>query len=318
MSDQLPARLEDSACQKRAQDAGHMKVWVRAWLTCDAFYYAFFWVSQFLLNALPPLIRVAVSGYRPSYFRVSAFNVVAMGALAGLPGGFQSGAQRPDLFSLAMLVPLALVAVALLAAGRKVRLLSGLGIAMIGQAALGPYLARLFFLRQSTAAAGLAFILFFAIICFGLRWMLGNQPGYPGRVASLLAGFVFLQPWPWIRLARAFRIPSYALLFMAPGAVASLLVSLRPRNRPEVTKRSFAPSTTSPGSRGCTCGKWARTHSGALWTRPTRPGASRRWMWSRAGIVRAADSGTDWLPVADPNCQCQRSHADVARDRCQR
>lgn len=207
--------------------------WLKVWLTCVAFYYPISWASQSLLFALPALIRVALFGYRLEHFQLTRIGAFASSIPPTVLTAQQPSPTRPDPFSLWITLPLVLVATIIIALlSRKWLALSGLGIAMLGQVALQPWLGSLFGLRRMTPEGLIASMIFFGTLCFGLRKMLfGWHPlGYWGRVAILFAGFVLprMLGWPWLGLTHYFRISSYALFLLSPGAAASLLVSLRP------------------------------------------------------------------------------------------
>jgi hypothetical protein len=100
--------------------------------------------------------------------------------------------------------------------------------------ALLPPLADVVFAKHVSVQGALSFILFFAALCFGLRWMLNGwvRSGYWARVGSLWAGFVALPllVWGGLRLFEEFDFVPLALpfLLMAPSAIATMLASYRP------------------------------------------------------------------------------------------
>jgi len=206
--------------------------WVRTWLACVALYYPALWVAFTLLQAAPAFVRILFFHDQLSWLRIFPLGLVARSVPAdGLPD--PSFGQRYDRFELEIAVLLVLAAILILArAGRNQRTLSGLFIASLSGFALFRSLADALFSRHVSLQGAVSFIIFFVTLCLGLRWMLKGwvRSNYWVRVGSLFAGFVALPfvVWSALWLLTSFRFGTLPLLLMAPGALAAILVSLRP------------------------------------------------------------------------------------------
>lgn len=209
------------------------KNWLQNWLVCVAFFYPVFWLSNSVMWAAPALVRVALFGYKMDGLSLSPFGAAASSLAPQPPGGVDSGWTGSGSNSLVMAAVLVLAGALLVAlVGHRARIVSGLAIAALGDVALAHGLRRVFGFQRMSAEALLGSVLFFAVLCFGLRWMLSGWPsgGFWSRLGNLLAGFVLLPvlPWVWFSLSRGFGLWIFAIMLMAPAAVAAVLVSLRP------------------------------------------------------------------------------------------
>jgi hypothetical protein len=142
--------------------------------------------------------------------------------------------DRHDRFALGVAVLAVLAAILVLfRAGCKHRTLSGLLIASFSGFGLWTPLAEAFFTKHVSVNGVASFIIFFAALCVGLRWMLNGwvRSGYWVRVGSLLAGFVVLplSVWGALRLFTEFGFGPLTLPFLlvVPGVIGAMLVSLR-------------------------------------------------------------------------------------------
>jgi hypothetical protein len=203
----------------------------RRWLVCVAFTYPAYWVAQFVLNALPALIRIPLLGYRLTYFRIDFLRVAAAASPTN-PVELSSGpALDPPAFWQAALLVIVVV-VLLGVVSRRGRLLAGLAVAMIGSAGLQGPTFRIFSQRTPSADVALTFFFFFGVALLGLRWMLaGSAPGgYVARAAFLLASFSLPLLGLWAVFAWGFQFRTARFFWvMIPGALATLLASVRPQ-----------------------------------------------------------------------------------------
>ncbi|MFB3921342.1 MAG: hypothetical protein ACE145_06440 [Terriglobia bacterium] len=213
--------------------------WFRAWLLGVSCYFPVYWFSQFVLFALPALVRVKAFEYRLQYLQISPFMVIAVSArpeTEGEAGPALSRTGGADVIETVLLVS-ALVA-GLAIAGRRRRPASGFVIAMLGQVALARPLLGLLFERRSGAEVIVASVFFLAVVVCGLRWVLptGVTQNFLTRFGSLFAAFTLplallgavfalaLRSWfPWVG----------ALVMLAPGMIAASLASGWPVSVPE-------------------------------------------------------------------------------------
>jgi hypothetical protein len=204
--------------------------WVRVWLTGLAFFYPAYWLSRFILLALPALVRVALFGDRLEDLQLLPGGAFASSSPRAPITGAYHGTRSP--FSLGILAVLALATVVTLAlTGRRRRTISGLMLAVLGNLLLIPWLIDLLFLKRNIAPNLLGCSLFFGVLCLGLRWMLDAwfAAGYWRRFGSALVGFVLPLGASWVgfrEFGAVFR--PILLVLIAPGVVAALMVSLRP------------------------------------------------------------------------------------------
>jgi glycosyl hydrolase family 113 len=209
--------------------------WVRTWLTCLAFYYPFLWLSVSLNWSGPALIRMALFRHRLNSVEVT-FLVLA---LTTSPPKGQSAFHQPSAGA-ALLLPILQVVLVLavvlliVLASRRQRSLGGLGIATFGSVALAFEIANFFFARQRRWVGVLEALVYFGVLCFGLRRMLNAWPigrrasSYWWRLGSLVAGFVVLPGLTALILVlfHHFGPWSGVLVVEAPVVGAGMLVSL--------------------------------------------------------------------------------------------
>lgn len=189
---------------------------VEAWLVCLAYFFPIYFVSQVVLFVFPALIRVPLLGYRLRYLELGFSYAIAISTPPAISGDLRPGTQPPGYSALGQTVLLVAGCAALLIVlGRRHRALTGLALAILGQAALMRFLPRAFFARQIDAALGLASLLFFVVLALGLGSMPGTEMTrrYWLRVAALLA--VFSSPlatvWGLEALVRGAGFPSFRL-----------------------------------------------------------------------------------------------------------
>ncbi len=224
----------DSNWQEAAEPSRTIR-WVQTWLTCVAFYYPIYWTSQFLLQAMPALVRVLVFGHRLKYFQATFFNVMAVSGPPNVSGDIPAAIRQAGHQAPVGSIPVVLAVAALLAVfGRRYRLLAGLGMAMLANLALLAPLWQLILRRRLGAWSLVESVLFFAVLSLGLRWMVDEvrTGGTSSRLGFLLAAF----PLPLAAMAvlfallRGMWIPrSWLLVAAFPGAVSAPLVGLLPR-----------------------------------------------------------------------------------------
>ncbi len=182
---------------------------------------------------LPVLARAMLLGLKLEGFALNAFGVT----VASVPGGpvthsAQDWAAQPGflLFVNALMV---LVVAALLARfGKRHRPLSGLAIAVLADAAFANSWRRVFEFNRISTDAIVGSLVFFAVMCFGLRYMLRGWPEAKslGRLAQLTAGFVLLPvlPWLWFSWTRGLELWIFAQMLMVPAVLASVVAALFP------------------------------------------------------------------------------------------
>jgi hypothetical protein len=202
-------------------------------LTCAAFYYPLFWLSTSLVWSAPALARAAFSGWRFEGFSITAFGVSAASSPAGITGGFAQGGTGRAPFALAVNVLLVLTLSALLVRfGKRARVLSGLAIAVLADVAIANNWRRVFEFSRLSGEAVAGSLIFFAVMCFGLRWMLSGllEATFLRRITQLLAGFVLLPvlPWLWFSWTRGLELWIFAVMLMAPAAIAAIIACFLP------------------------------------------------------------------------------------------
>jgi hypothetical protein len=208
--------------------------WASAWLTCLAFFFPLHWACEFLLRAVPALIRATVFGYRLEFFRISLFGGMAVAVeprtaamTAAMPGpGKQQGFIETGLvLGIALLI--------LVVAQRRFVLLSGLGAATLGESALVSFLMPRAFGERLSAPLVVTTLCSFAILVLGMRWILLAVPARSvwKRMIGLLAFFVV--PLAVLRSVQALAgilwfPPSWLAILLLPGTLAAALASLLP------------------------------------------------------------------------------------------
>ncbi len=205
--------------------------WLRTWLACLAFFYPLYWASNFIVSASPALIRVAAFGHHIQHFRATFLGADVVTRAPDGSIGVRANPRRGARRWLAETAAVVTVLAGLLAVtGRKYRAASGVAVAMLGNAAIRPWAAGLFYWRRLTPESALGLFFGFVALSLGLRWMLagGAARGFPARAASLFLAFVL----PLAALPMLFVGPGYPWRILwttaAPAAIASVLVSLRP------------------------------------------------------------------------------------------
>jgi hypothetical protein len=200
------------------------------WLTCIAFYYPAFWLSLFLVHALPSLIQVLLFRERLKFLELSLFTALAVsGPAANLTPTQYRQASNPR--ALLELVFIAITVAILLAFfGRAHRLQAGLSLALLGQVGMVTWLWRLFYRTAISPQSIVISAFFFSLMSLGLRWMLtahGNSRYWP-RVGTLLADFVLPPAIAWIVGVSCHYpwISHQAIRLLIPAVLASMLVSL--------------------------------------------------------------------------------------------
>ncbi len=195
---------------------------VVTWLACLAFAYPLYWLTAFLLQALPALADAALPGHRLTFIQVTPTAIFAASEGPGLP---DPAAQT----HLGAWVATGLVALAIcFALARHDRgWLGGLVLAMLGQAGAEPISWRITFGRPLQPPQWLIGIGFFALLCLGLRWLVraSGVRRFVPRFGMLLACLSL--PLAVIAALGAFRFgPGHRPLWVASGVAASVVASL--------------------------------------------------------------------------------------------
>jgi Glycoside Hydrolase Family 113 len=221
----------------------------KIWLACAAFYYPFFWLASSVISTVPALARAALPGYRLDGFRLNYFGALASSLPLASDVAHHGAGNQP--FSLAANVLAVIVAAALLVwLGKRARILSGLAMAVLADVAFASDARRWMEFRHLSPGSIVSTLVFFAVMVFGLRWMLGGFPavrserlaGFLVRFGNLFAAFVDLPalPWAWLSWAYGFELWPYALVLMGPAALAATVASLRPVAPARVPQRMKA------------------------------------------------------------------------------
>ncbi|HET7842297.1 MAG TPA: hypothetical protein VFM21_11855, partial [Terriglobia bacterium] len=206
---------------------------MQIWLASLAFYFPIFWLSTTLIWCLPALARSVLPGWRLEGFSITAFGMSA----ASVPetAAARGWLARPA-FSLFIDALFVLIAAAILARfGNRIRVLSGLAMAVLADVALANSWRCVFEFSRLSTDAVIGSLVFFAVMCFGLRRMLSGWPeaDFLRRLAQLAGGFVLLPlfPWLWFSWTRGPELWIFALALMAPAALASVVAALLPAAR---------------------------------------------------------------------------------------
>ncbi len=218
------------------------KLWP-AWLACLLSLYPAYWLASFLLFAAPSLGRVAFSGHTLTTLS-AGFQGISASSRPAAPVPARRGSGGPSL-------PVAIGAAAVLAlCARKHPLCAGLTLAMIGAVGTSHLLSRMVFRNQWGTDEVSGALIFFVILCAGLRLMLrGLAPeGYLRRIGILYASFVIPAG---IVLASAGLLlfhrqipPFYIPILLAPAALGALLVSFWPVRRSDGAAITWHPVAT--------------------------------------------------------------------------
>ena len=203
--------------------------WVRIWLACLTFYFPFWWLAQFLLFAVTPLLAALLLGYRLKLLEISLGRTLVWSAPPNVAAHPQDFHFIPRENLLIAVVAAMLVGAALVRRLRGLfRVLVGLGVAVLAEAALETILGPRPFGPIHLAGA-IEAVIFFGALCLGLMWMLSGWclTRYWARVASVVAA-VALPAAGWLLLRDIFRRGFFgpprfwdflALLAIVPAAV---------------------------------------------------------------------------------------------------
>ena len=218
--------------------------WTRSWILCAAFYYPALWLAVSCIWAFPGLVRSAFLGEHIVDLRPTALGLMLWSAPANpaAHAGADRGYFAPSP-SWWILVPLATaVAIALVRADLTRRVLGGLAVAVLADAALVMPFAR--FRGSGHISAPLIFssIFFFALLFLGLYWMSAAWAGsgYWVRLAGLstCVAIVPLLLWFLFRVPQAFRFGNFIWMLAPPAALAALILSFR---APRISNADLRP-----------------------------------------------------------------------------
>ena len=183
------------------------------------FFYPLYWTSQFVLYALPGLLR-AVFLYQ--HLRLLDVTLLRATAVASDPSAGIIESTRLELLVAALTVA------GLVYLFRWHRHLAGaVGIALLGQAALQPFLRAFFFLEAAGPGVVLAALVAFGVLCAGLLQILKRTVtgGFGNRLACL--GVLIVLPevifWALLRLRYAFFEWRFSAVILGPLLLAALL-----------------------------------------------------------------------------------------------
>lgn len=196
-----------------------------AWLACLLSLYPAYWLASFLLFAAPALGRVAFSGYTLTNLSVS-FQGISASSRPPVSVPVRRGGGGPS-------VTAAMAAAAILAlCARKHPVCAGLTLAMIGAVGMPQLVTRMVFRNQWGGDEVASSLVFFGILCAGLRLMLqGLAPeGYLRRIGILYISFVIPAAIALVSTGRLLfhrQTPTFYIpMLLAPAALGALLVSL--------------------------------------------------------------------------------------------
>ncbi|MEO8126182.1 MAG: hypothetical protein ABJF23_19465 [Bryobacteraceae bacterium] len=194
------------------------------WLACLLSLYPAYWLVSFLLFAAPAFSRVLFLGHSLTTLSVGLQGISAS-SKAPVPAPARRGSGGPS-------IPVALGAAAVLAlCARKYPVYAGLTLAMIGAVGTPQFITRMVFRNQWGAVEIGSALMFFIILCAGLRLMLrGLAPeSYLRRIGFLYASFVI--PAAVILASAGLllfhrQVPTFYIpMLLAPAALAALIVS---------------------------------------------------------------------------------------------
>jgi hypothetical protein len=194
---------------------------LRSWLALVALFYPCYFVSQFAVNAAPALVKSALAGERLETFDVGWLGVRAVSVPASPPPEVSARRNNPWLLALALGVVVALV-------GRRHPQLSGLLLALFGQAAFQPWARRILLRGEWTAETLLPALLPLLLTGLGLRWMAAGERWWL-RLALPCFGFLA----PWALLWRSAGVVPRGLLPLLPACGVAVLAAL-PRTPPRL------------------------------------------------------------------------------------
>jgi Glycoside Hydrolase Family 113 len=219
---------------------------VQSWLACLASYYPLFWLANSLVWSGSAVANAILSGGQVEGFSLTPFGAFA--AVAPQVTGSNSSHEwlSPSGSSRVVVILIVIAAAALVAwFGKRARVLSGFAVAVLADSALAYGARRLIESHRVSFGVAVSSLIFFSVMCFGLRWMLSGiarigegsrssvsgvrAAGFLARFGNLLAGFVLfpLLPWVWSVLTRGYELWPFALMLMAPTALAAIVASLR-------------------------------------------------------------------------------------------
>ncbi len=194
---------------------------ISVFLANAAFFYPAYWLSMFLVRAGPALLHVAFLGHRLVSFGLGPLWVEAA---CYPPGAFAAHETLRNSSVLEAGIVLGAVALALLVR-RKHTTVSGLLIAVIGQAALTGPLLGLLFGRGHSAAGIAALCAYAAVVLVGLTLLSSSvSGGYLKRFTAPAIGFclplaIFSSSFIWLgadwRIIPIFTAPSLSLAAIA-------------------------------------------------------------------------------------------------------
>ncbi len=219
-------------------------------LACVAFFYPFAWAAQFLVSGLPAFLRMAIWGDRLRYFYMSPFGVALFTSPADVAKRPTTGDQASDMALTAFVV---VAAAAGLGIPRwKHHYLAGLGIALLGQAALARVVMRMAFREGISTGTLLASLLFFAVLVWGLRNLAGEISA-AARIRLAFLALVFVGPLAGLSVLQFFLQGygfrrGWVLLGITPAILASLLAVLRFLNQFEPRLHPPARKTYAMGA----------------------------------------------------------------------
>jgi hypothetical protein len=207
--------------------------------------YPAYWLTSFLLFAAPALSRVAFSAYTLTNLSVGVQGVSAS-SRPPVPAPVRRRSGGPS-------IAVALCAAVLLGLlARKHPVSAGLILAMIGAVGTPQFVLRMVFRNQWSAEDALRVLVYFAIVCAGLRFMLqGIRPeGYWRRIGILYASFVIptaiVMTTVGVLMFRR-QVPYFYIpVLPAPAALGAMLISVWPvRRRAE---NVYGPITWRPAA----------------------------------------------------------------------
>ncbi len=186
-----------------------------------------------MLWTTPALARAALLGWRLEGFAITTFGVSLSSEPRGWEDRFAHGWIARPAFGLIVDILLVLAATTLLARfGKRVRVLSGLAIAVLADLAFANGWRRVFEFNRLSSDAIVGSVIFFAVMCFGLRRLSSgvSEAKFLGRFAQLLLGFAFLPvlPWVWFGWSRANVFWLYVLILIGPATLAAGVAAVLP------------------------------------------------------------------------------------------
>ncbi len=208
--------------------------WLRLFLLGSSFFYPLYWTSQFVVFTLPALLR-AVLFHLP----LNMLEVSFLSSHASVSGETMASVRVEVLV-------VAIVFAGLVYAFRGFEFVAGaMGIALLGQAALLPFLSGILQRESASFAAVLGVLVAFGIFCAGLRGILKLVASrtLSSRLASI--GMTFVLPevlfWLALRLRYPFFDWRFLALMLGPLVLAAIVTCLLPWKRFEQLPQDKAP-----------------------------------------------------------------------------